>query len=230
MHPRLSALLPALACAALPGHAVAAERVVLPAREITVADLAALDQTQRARLGSLAIATIPVGRSHLELDAITRAKLLRRRVPGQDLHLRHGGKVRFEVPGPRDAGRGARPCLMLRHDLAAGDYLQPEAMAPAPCRAHAARLPLLFDRRVNALRLSAPLAAGTYLGPLAMRGGPIIGAGTELRHVAHQGPVTIERRVNALQPSRMGRAIFVRTHDGAIFASRLAAPVSGTSE
>lgn len=230
MHPRLPALLPALACAALPGHAAAAERVVLPAREITVGDLAALDQTQRARLGSLAIATIPTGKSHLELGAATRARLLRRRVPGQDLRLRHGGKVRFKVPEPREAGRGARPCLMLRRALDAGDYLQPEAVAPVPCRDHAARLPLRFDRRVNAPRLSAPLAAGAYLGPLAVRGGPVIGAGTELRHVAHQGPVTIERRVNALQPSRMGQAVFVRTHDGAIFASHLPAPVSGTSE
>ncbi len=230
MHPRLPALLPALACAALPGHAAAAERVVLPAREITVADLAMLDQTQRARLGSLAIAAIPAGKSHLELDAATRARLLRRRVPGQDLRLRHGGKVRFEVPEPREAGRGARPCIMLRRALDAGDYLQPEAVAPVPCRDHAEALPLLFDRRVNALRLSSPLAAGAYLGSLAVRGGPIIGAGTELRHVTRQGPVAIERTVNALQPSRMGQAIFVRTQDGAIFASRLAASMDGASE
>ncbi len=223
-------MLLALACAGLPGHAAAAERVVLPAREITVADLAVLDNGQRTRLGPLTIAVVPAGRSHLELDSATRAKLLRRRVPGQALRLRHGGKVRFEVPEAPGPGHGARPCLMLRHDLDAGAYLQPEAVAPAPCRAHAARLPLRFDRRVNAPRLSAPLAAGAYLGPLAVRGGPVIGAGTELRHVARQGPVTIERRVNALQPSRMGQAVFVRTQDGAVFASHLAAPVEAAGE
>ncbi|MFA7595099.1 MAG: hypothetical protein WCY92_01990 [Novosphingobium sp.] len=230
MRPGLSAMLLALACAGLPGDAAAAERVVLPAREITVADLALLDDGQRTRLGPLAIAVIPAGRSHLELDSATRAKLLRRRVPGQALRLRYGGKVRFEVSEASQAGHGARQCLTLRHDLDAGAYLQPETVAPALCRADADPLPLLFDRRVNAPRLSAPLAAGTYLGPLTVRGGPVIAPGTELRHVARQGPVIIERRVNALQPSRMGQAVFVRAQDGAIFASRLAAPVEGAGE
>ena len=230
MRPGLPAMLLALACVGLPGDAMAAERVVLPAREITVADLAMLDDGQRTRLGPLAIAAIPVGSSSLELDGATRAKLLRRRVPGQELRLRHGGNVRFEVPEAPEPGHGARPCFMLRHNLDAGAYLQPEAVAPAPCRAHTARLPLRFDRRVNAPLLSAPLAAGTYLGPLAVRGGPVIGAGMELHHVARQGPVTIERRVSALQPSRMGQAVFVRAQDGVIFASRLVAPVDGASE
>jgi len=207
-------MLLALACAGLPGHAAAAERVVLPARDITVADLAVLDDGQRRRLGPVTIAVVPAGRSHLELDSTTCAKLRRRRVPGQALRLRHGGNVRFEVPEAPGPRHGARPCLMLRHDLDAGAYLVPEAVAPAPCRAHAVRLPLRLDRRVNAPRLSAPLAAGAYLGPLAVRG----------------GPVTIERRVSVLQPSRMGQAVFVRTQDGAVFASHIAAPVAAAGE
>lgn len=220
----LTAIIFALACGALPHDAAADDRIVLQRQDITVADIAMLNAEQQVHPGGLVVLTIPPGKHRLELDAATRARLLRLRVPGQSLRLRHDGKVQFTLATPDQAIRATAPCFTLRHDLDAGDYLDRHAVEPAPCLDRATTPQFRFDRRVNAPYLSSSLAAGAYLGSLALREGAIIGAGSGLSHVSRQGPVTIERAVTAVQPARAGKAMFVRTQDGAIFASRLAPP------
>lgn len=224
----------AAAGACHPGMAMAAEPIVLEGREIRVMDLARLDEVERARFGGLVVATIPAGRSRLDLDSARRAALLRRRVPGRDWPLLSPGVVRFQAGahGRAAAGtRGARGCFMLRQDVHAGDYLGAEDVLPAPCRDRTQIAALRFDRRVNAPLACAHLSAGAYLGRMAVRGQAIVSAGSRLRLVTRDGPVTVERRVRAMQPARMGRNLFVRGEEesGPIFSSRLAAPAGAAT-
>lgn len=215
----------------IPSAAImAAEPIVLQGREIRVRDLARLDDIDRARFGSLVAATIPAGRNQLDLDNRQRATLLRRRVPGHDLPLRTDGIVRFKMAAAAHmAARTASPreCFALRHDIGTRDYLDASNLQPVPCRDLRRSAALRFDRRVNAAALSAPLPAGAYLGRISAQKQRVVAAGSQLRLVITDGPVTVERKVRAMQPARMGRTIFVRGEErnAPVFSSRLAVPV-----
>ena len=148
---------------------------------------------------------------------------LRRRVPGHPLPLLLGGPVRFVAAHAATMGRTGRACFALRHNLAAGDYVTEQTVTAAPCQATIpASLPLRFDPTAGAARADAPLAAGTYLGPLALREGRIVEQGRSLTLAITAGPVRIERRVAAMQSARSGHALFVRTAEGAILAAPFA--------
>jgi hypothetical protein len=230
MRSPLPLALAALTGAGSPNAALAAERVILAGRDITVADLAVLDAAERARFGGLVAATIPAGNNHLELDSSARETLLRRRVPGRQWRLISGGTVRFEGKPLHPVTSPAPRCFTLHQDLKAGDYLQTANVSPTPCIARPSSLPLRFDRRVNAPQLAAPLPAGTYLGPVVLSGKPVVDEGTQLSLILRTGPVTIERSVQAVQPSRLGTAVFIRTQDGTILSSRIASAAEGASQ
>ncbi len=224
---RLLSAIAALTTCALPAALAAQESVAhsiyLAERIIQVRDLARLAPEAEHRFGSLPVAQIPDGHSALELSAERRAALLRRRVPSYLFPLRVEGPVRFAAPHAETMGRTGRACFALRQNLAAGDYVIGDTIAAAPCRATlSASLPLRFDPAAGAARADAPLNAGTYLGPLALREGGLVKQGHNLTLAIHAGPVRIERRVSAMQPARSGHALFVRTAEGAILTAPLA--------
>ncbi|MDD3799230.1 MAG: flagella basal body P-ring formation protein FlgA [Novosphingobium sp.] len=153
-------------------------------------------------------------------------------MPGRDLRLLHEGPQRFAARAAGTGGedrRAGRECFALRQNLPAGAYVTGEVLVPAACKKDTARpLPLRYDASAGATELARPLSAGTYLGRVAVRAGEIVESGRTLVLSVREGPVRIEREVHALQPSRTGRAIFVRTADGQILAAPLA--TTGTAE
>ena len=213
----------------------AMRETLLADERILVRDLAMLHPAERETIGGLVVARIPNGQDSLELSARHRTALLRRRVPGRDLRLLLGGPERFTVHrtvAEGEDGRAGRECFALRQNLAAGDYVTDRVLTPAACVVHARRgLPLRYDSATGAALLTRSLAAGTYLGPLAPAPADVVEKGRTLTLSVLTGPVRIERKVEALQSSRGGRAIFVRTTEGAVLAAPLAkAETESTAE
>ena len=195
----------------------------LAERTIRVRDLARLSPDEERRFGALPVAWMPDGRSTLDLNAERRAALLRRRVPGHPFPLLVEGPARFVAPPAATMGRTGRACFALRHNLAAGGYVTEDTVSVVPCQPTVpVSLSLRFDPAVGATRADAPLDAGVYLGPLALRHGGIVEQGSSLTLAIAAGPVRIERHVGAMQPARSGRSLFVRTAEGAILAAPLA--------
>jgi flagella basal body P-ring formation protein FlgA len=119
--------------------------------------------------------------------------------------------------------RAGRECFALRQNLAEGSHVAGQDLLPVACRPGAQPpLPLRYDSAAGTPRSTAALPAGTYLGPLALRPEPVVEKGQKLTLAIAAGPVRIERTVEALQSSRSGRAIFVRTGDGQVVSAPLA--------
>lgn len=111
-------------------------------------------------------------------------------------------------------------CLALAQGVGAGEFLTAELAEPAPCRDEAPRLPLIFDRDARTPVASEALPAGTYLGRMALKPGPVAPAGKALQLLVREGPVIIEREVRPLRPLRAGERGFVRAEDGTVLAVR----------
>ncbi|OCC22943.1 hypothetical protein MB02_14350 [Croceicoccus estronivorus] len=225
-------LLAALGLSALPATLRGQETetngdIQLADRRILVRDLALLSPEERETIGQLVAMRIPKGQTTIELSAGQRAVLLRRRVPGRDLRLLLGGSRRFAVRTAQIEGedrRAGHECFVLRQNLDAGAYITQEVVAPATCgHGGSPRLPLRYDNAASAAMLTRPLPAGTNLGSLSVSPRSVVESGQLLTLTVTQGPVTIERQVHAMQPSREGRAVFVRTVDGKILAAPLQA-------
>lgn len=111
-------------------------------------------------------------------------------------------------------------CLALAQGVGAGEFLTADMATPAPCRDEHPRLPLTFDRDARTPVASEALPAGTYLGRMALKPGPVAPAGKALQLLVREGPVIIEREVRPLRPLRAGERGFVRADDGTVLAVR----------
>ncbi len=119
------------------------------------------------------------------------------------------------VPAPALAGE----CYTLAVPVRAGEYIDGGEVRAVACRDQATDAPLAYDRRVRALRASADMAAGDYLGRLVIDAGRVAQPGEELVLVFHQGPVTVERDVSPLTAMRSGEEGVVRSADGTVFTA-----------
>ncbi len=122
--------------------------------------------------------------------------------------------------GNAASAREPGECLALAQGVGAGEFLTAELAEPAPCRDDALRLPLTFNRDAAAPFATEALPAGTYLGRLALKPGPVAPAGKALQLLVREGPVIIEREVRPLRPLRAGERGFVRAEDGTVLAVR----------
>jgi hypothetical protein len=127
------------------------------------------------------------------------------------------------------ASVSARECVELTQGTLAGDFIGEAQARNCPCRDDAPPAPLGFDRSVGAPYAAADLPAGTYLGPLALRPGPVFAVGAELRIAFRSGPVAIEREVRLLAPARGGERALARAQDGTVFSARLIASTPAES-
>ena len=124
----------------------------------------------------------------------------------------------------------ARDCVMLVEAVQAGAFIGDRQVSHCPCRENAPSSPIGFDRRVGAPYAAEDLPAGTYLGPLTLRPGHVLAAGSELRVAYRSGSVIVERDVRLLVPARGGEQAFARAQDGTVFTAPLMAstpPESG---
>lgn len=116
---------------------------------------------------------------------------------------------------------GTGDCFAAAGDIAAGAAIASRDVTAVACRPGQPRPALRYDRTNRALTATAPIAAGTYLGRLAALPQHMLSAGAELVLRSSSGPVTIRRRVTAVQPGRSGGHLFVRDSEGHVFAAVL---------
>lgn len=114
---------------------------------------------------------------------------------------------------------GQLGCHVLVRPVAHGMPIEPDMVESAPCRDQApARL--AFERSTALAVAADDLDAGAYLGRSVVRFAAGIHKGAALTLISSVGPVRIERRVIAMQPSRGGK-VFVRDEDGQVYSARL---------
>lgn len=197
-----------------------AQTVELPADEVRVVDVMSLDciaPAHRSEIGRRSIASI--SGTH-EITRAALASLIRRRVPAL-AHFALGAHsdavIRLRPPA-REA-TSAVECYAARGPIEAGDAITADNVEHAPCPVdvgkHAA---LRYDRRHGVTRAAASIAAGDPLGRIIAPPATITDIGDPLTLRIAVGPVTIERRVEAVQSSS-GSTVFVRDPDGNIFAA-----------
>lgn len=122
------------------------------------------------------------------------------------------------APAPSAAsGAPARACVRLTAPLAIGAYPTPAELTPAAC----GNMPLAalrYDRRSGVVRADRDLKAGDILlGPPASAVAGVT-PGQALLLEATVGPVTVQRRLVAVQAARPGQAVFARTEDGHVIS------------
>lgn len=172
----------------------------------------------------LALLQLPDAGATLELDEARRVQLLRNRMPGRNFALRHRGTLtiaRADEPAPSRDPRGPS-CYSARSDLPAGTYIVRADVNQVDCSAARGDARLRYDAAARAPYARDQVAAGSYLGALRLEADRPVARGTAMLLRTRVGPVTIERKVVAIQAGRGGKRLFVRAGDGAAFASRLA--------
>ena len=223
----MSAAIPAGSAFAADAAVPAAATVQLETRNIALGDLARTGGTQANP--AWVLAEIPEGRSEISLSAERREQLVRRRVPELGLPLLHEGPVRFRFEGNRpapSAGDEGR-CRFLVPPVPSGTFLSRADLAEAGCGEDDIRPSVIFDRNAGALRAIRDLPAGTPLGRLDLREEQIVQPGTRMQLVIREGPVTVTREVEMLQPGLPSRRVFVRADDGETFVAPLLARGEG---
>lgn len=203
------------------------ERIELAGAELRLADIARIEG-----FGALAslpsrnrvVARLPEGRSSVETSRAALAALVRRAVPTFGLQPGAGeGRVTILRPSPaRDALRTG-PCFAASGPVEPGAALSAANLRETPCVEGERAAPVRIDRSDSSLRAGASLAAGDYVGRIALPSEGAIETGQALTLVSTAGAASISRPVVALQPGRAGGRLFVRDGDGAVFAVRIAA-------
>lgn len=175
--------------------------------------------------GNLVVARLPRGQSAVELDEDARRSLLRSRLPGSALTLRHDGPLRI-----RKLARGSTPpasqlCYITSADIPAGVFLSPADVEQVPCDASRQSRRLVHERLGPAAHTApyarAEIPAGSNLGPVRIPEIAPVAAGSKAVFRTSEGPVVIEREVVTLQSARPGDSLFVKTGDGDVIVSRL---------
>lgn len=188
----------------------------IKSRSITAADLSLV-----APQGAEILAQIAPNHREMVLTQSQQQVLLDNYYPGAGLKLRHNSTVRF-VAGPAEVGQARdAKCLMTRHAVALGEFINIDDLVDTPCDKSAPRASIRINRSVSAPYAAADLPAFTYVGSLKVPTADPVKAGTTMQLRTISGSVTIERRVIALQSGFPGNRIFVQTDDGIVIARRL---------
>lgn len=139
------------------------------------------------------------------------------RVESDIVHLSDVADLSALPAGLRDRA-GSTPVARLR----SGDQVLSSRTLAARARgavpALSAWLPPSPDRPIH-VRSSEILRTVRPDAPVALALEPIVEVGDALTVSVQIGPVVVEREVRALQPGRPGRAIFVRTAEGAVLSA-----------
>lgn len=208
--------------AAAPEQAI---HIILPGAELRASDIAFVGRDE-----DMVVARLPARASTVLLTEDKRHALLTNRKPGRDWKLRHGGVLRVErgaiVTKPQPGG----PCFAARIELSPGTYITRADAVEAECRAGAVERRLGYDANAAAPVARATIPAGSYLGRLQIGSETPVAAGRALLLRTRVGPVIVERAVTSLHPGQPGQRVWVRTADGQLASSMLAAGPGGESK
>jgi hypothetical protein len=193
--------------------------IALSRPAVTLADVARVAGTKDfERLATVEIAHLPIGRDRLSLSRRAIAMLVRRAIPGIVVGEGDARVVTFRLIYRDQPSTGS--CLVTSAALAAGAAITRDKVATGPCAVMAADVRYDAAHRTFVARRDLP--AGSALGRLVAPAPDTVARGDALTLVSRVGPVTVERPVAALQPSREGRRVFVRDGGGRVFAAPVA--------
>jgi len=171
--------------------------------------------------GNVRLLRVPEGKTGIVLTPDEQRQLLHRRLP--TLRLRPKAQTALRITFDRRADLARQPaCFALNQPIAADEWIAAGHVDRVPCDAGRTRAPVLYDASARAPRAAAALAAGTYLGRVALPAKLPQQRGEEMTLRTRVGPVTIDRSAVLMQPGRAGHRAFVRLSDGAIVAATLA--------
>ncbi|MGK6317915.1 flagella basal body P-ring formation protein FlgA [Sphingomonas sp. DT-204] len=193
------------------------DSIMLRDRLVRIGDVARAD----AAIAGTVIARLPAGRGGVSLSRRAIAALIRRAVPGVVISGgERAGDVALTMPPalPKD-GASTSNCHVARHAIRAGETVTADLIERGRCGS--VRGLLMFDAERQKVLARRAIGRGTPLGRLRLPEAPAVRKGDALALVARIGPVTIERNVTAMQAGTGGRALFVRSGDGQVFAARL---------
>lgn len=172
----------------------------------------------RGEAGAIEIARLPAGRSSMPLSRAAVAALVRRAVPGMELAEAGAGLITFRRAA---ASAPSSPCFVTRKAVAVGEAVGSDDVVPGACGVLDA--PVRYDARTGSIVAARRIEAGEPIGRALPRSAPDVAGGEALTLISRSGPVTVERRVAALQAGRRGGRVFVRAEGGRAFA----VPVGG---
>lgn len=203
-----------------------AERVVEARAAVVtfgeVVDVARLPATLRATAARLPIARFPAtGRLVMtERQAIERA---RAQMPALAPFFGDAGDRRVVVrPAARAAPREAPPaCLRLLRPVAGGMTPTRGDVAPVACPDDPPAGAFRYDVARRTVRALRDLVEGEVVTALPAFAIAAVRPGQALYLEARIGPVTVEREVRALQATRPGGRLFVRSAEGDVFPVQL---------
>lgn len=211
--------LAAASIASTSGHWQLRSPVAHEGNAVTVAELVTAGSLHSGNAASAADVVLRVPDGGIVLSAAAVANLLRRRVPGAvidvpnpDATIVFASKETQRLPSV-----STRRCFRAQRPLAGNVVLTNGDLERAPCTGSAIAA-VRYDRAKRDLRTTAPVAEGTYLGPIGAADGADVAPGTGLTLRAEVGPALIERSVVALQSGHSGRRLFVKTADGSVLS------------
>lgn len=202
---------------------MATDAVELASRDVRIRDIVELECLStdvRADVGELVVASLPRSASEITLTRAGLAALARRRAPGLGEIDAGPSNELMHLRPPRAEAAPAGPCYSAARSIAADDLVAADALSVTACADEMAPAPVRYDRVHGVTRASSELEDGAYLGRIASPERAQADSGDELSLVASIGPIRIERKVWAVQPSLGGR-VFVRDENGVVFSAPL---------
>jgi len=127
--------------------------------------------------------------------------------------------VAVAISAPQAHGIEAH-CLEARAPLAAGAIPASANFMPVACPAGGMASAFRYDRTHGCTHAARTIAAGEIVPAYPEFERNMIEPGQSLRLVVSDGPVRIERTVEAMQAAKSGEKLFVKTDDGQILSVR----------
>jgi hypothetical protein len=187
-----------------------------------VADLSAIPAALRPAAAALPIAAFAQGQERLVVTRSQLAARVRALMPALAPWLSEPGDGTVVVSRIADAavpaGAQAR-CVRLARRVEAGEYFGPSAYSAEPCGPARRATSYRYDARTGAVRAARVLEPGELISAPPRSLSADVEPGQTLYLETRVGPVTLQRKVVALQPSRSGQALFVKAEDGSVFSA-----------
>ncbi len=131
-----------------------------------------------------------------------------------------GAGTRFVTLSSANHERDSVQCLRAVVAVQVDSVPRSDEFVPTGCERGQGGAVYRYDRSSGITRLARAIAAGETVPRFPEFGIDMVRPGQILYLLVVSGPVTIERKVQALQAARPGQRVFVETGDGEIVSAR----------
>lgn len=198
--------------------------VEVEAGDVRIRDIAVLKGTSSAAIGGRVVARLARGAS-ATISRGQAATLIRRAVPGAAIEGSQTGFIAIRSR-PRLGPLGTRSCFEASQPRLKGERVTIADAVACPCDPLRRKSALGGDASGQVIA-GEPIAAGDYLGAVRLGAEPPLKREDKLELVSRAGPVTVRRKVVALQDARQGdRKLFVQAADGTVLTAAIAPEIA----